>query len=69
MAAAVLLSKRLVDALQPGETLFDKTVKGFAVRRQMRHPVYMLKARINGRQRWITIGRHGAPWTVEKAVL
>ena len=67
MTAAVLLSKRLVDALQPGETLFDTTVKGFAVRRQLRHPVYMLKARINGRQRWITIGRHGAPWTVETA--
>lgn len=40
---------------------------GFAVRRQRRHPVYLLKVRINGKQRWFTIGQHGAPWTVETA--
>jgi len=67
LANSVHLSKRLVDALGQGETLFDTTVKGFSVRRQRRHPVYMLKVRINGRQRWITIGQHGAPWTVETA--
>lgn len=61
------LSKRSVDALRPGEILFDTTVKGFLVRRQRRHAVYILKVRINRRQRWITIGQHGAPWTVETA--
>ena len=61
------LSKRIVDSLGPGETIFDSTVKGFAVRRQHRHPVYVLKVRINGKQRWFTIGQHGAPWTVETA--
>jgi integrase len=29
--------------------------------------VYVLKARISGKPRWLTIGRHGAPWTPEKA--
>lgn len=61
------LSKRIVDSLGQGEVIFDSTVKGFAVRRQRRHPVYVLKVRINGKQRWFTIGEHGAPWTVETA--
>jgi hypothetical protein len=30
--------------------------------RQRIRKVYLLKARLNGRQRWITIGEHGAPW-------
>ena len=67
MTKSVRLSKRLVDALKPGEILFDTTVKGFLVRRQQRYAVYGLKARINGRQRWLSIGQHGAPWTVETA--
>lgn len=36
-------------------------------RRHRRHVVYALKVRINSRQRWITIGEHGSPWTVESA--
>lgn len=67
MTSSVRLSKRLVDALEPGEMLFDTTVKGFLVRRQLRYAVYCLKVRINGRQRWLSIGQHGAPWTVETA--
>lgn len=67
MSASKRLSKRTIDALQPGEIAFDDTVKGFMARRQRRHIVYVVKVRINGRQRWITIGQHGAPWTVETA--
>ena len=29
--------------------------------------VYDLKTRVNGRQRWFTIGKHGAPWTPDTA--
>lgn len=47
--------------------ILDSTVKGFAVRRQRQRAVYILKVRMNGRQRWFTIGQHGAPWTVETA--
>jgi len=47
--------------------IFDSTVKGFAVRRQRQRAVYILKVRMNGKQRWFTIGQHGAPWTVETA--
>lgn len=44
-------------------------VSGFGVRRQKSPAVsYFLKYRtVDGRQRWQTIGRHGAPWTPDMA--
>ena len=43
-------------------------VAGFGVRRQRRAAVYVLKYRDgSGRQRFLTIGRHGSPWTPETA--
>ena len=44
-------------------------VTGFAARRQKGDAVaYVVKYRTaDGRQRWATIGRHGAPWTPEMA--
>lgn len=50
-----------------GELLWDSDVLGFGVRRQARAPVYFVKTRIGARQRWLTIGKHGSPWTVETA--
>ena len=61
------ITKRTVDALKPGELVWDAEVKGFGVRCQRAAKVYVLKTRVGGRQRWITIGRHGSPWTPEKA--
>jgi len=62
------ITKRSVEALKPGETLWDAEVKGFGVRRQRSEArTYLVKTRISGRQRWMTIGRHGSPWTVESA--
>ena len=61
------ITKRTVEMLAPQATVWDLHVKGFGVRRQRARRVYFLKARINGRQRWITIGDHGAPWTPETA--
>jgi integrase len=59
---------REVRALQPGETIWDNVVRGFGVRRQTDVAAYVLKTRTQeGRQRWITIGRHGAPWTPDAA--
>jgi len=56
---------REVRALNPGEIIWDGVVPGFAARRQEGAAVaYILKYRtLEGRQRWHTIGRHGAPWT------
>jgi integrase len=56
-----------VKSLRPGETFWDSDVRGFGVRRQRRDPVYVLKTRIDGRQRFLTIGTHGKGWTVDSA--
>lgn len=61
------ITKRTIDSLKPGAMVWDSEVKGFGVRCQRAAKVYVLKTRIGGLQRWITIGRHGSPWTTEKA--
>jgi len=57
---------RAVQGLRPNETIWDGTVKGFGVRRQRLDPIYVVKYRVFGKQRFVTIGRHGV-WTPEKA--
>jgi Arm DNA-binding domain/Phage integrase, N-terminal SAM-like domain len=65
------ITKRTVDQLLPGSgnlLLWDCDVKGFGVRcRTSGAKYYFVKMRIGRRQRWITIGRHGSPWTPETA--
>ena len=60
---------REIRALAPAETVWDAAVPGFGARRQNGNAVaYVLKFRTaEGRQRWHTIGRHGAPWTPDTA--
>src|SRR5271169_5840969 len=60
---------RQVRALQPTEIVWDASVAGFGARRQAGDAVsYFLKYRTtDGRQRWLTIGRHGSPWTPDTA--
>jgi integrase len=55
--------------LGEGWTLWDTRVSGFCARRRKSAAVfYALKYRTGeGRQRWHTIGRHGAPWTPDAA--
>jgi integrase len=62
---------REVRALGPGETVWDAAVPGFGARRQTGAAVsFFLKYRnAEGRQRWHSIGRLGAPWTPEAARL
>ncbi len=55
------ITKRTVDSLKPGGLVWDSEVKGFGVRCQRTAKTYVLKTRIGGLQRWITIGRHGSP--------
>jgi integrase len=61
------ITKAMVEALRPGETIWDAEIKGFAARCQRRDRVYVLKYRSKGQQRWFTIGKHGSPWTAELA--
>lgn len=58
------ITKRTVDALMPGTTdtfLWDESTPGFGVRcRPSGAKIYFLKYRTrSGRQRWLTLGRHG----------
>jgi integrase len=57
-----------VKQLRPGQILWDADLKGFCIRRRAGGTLtYAVKARVKGRQTWITIGRHGSPWTPETA--
>jgi integrase len=67
MEAAMKITKRLVDGLGQNTVVWDKEIKGFGVRRQTDGAFYILRYRHKGKQRQITIGRHGSPWTVETA--
>src|SRR5438067_851839 len=68
MAERRRIGLREIRALKPGEQVWDITVPGFHARRQKDTVAYVLFYRTpEGRQRWHTIGRHGAPWTPETA--
>lgn len=62
MAGTKRITADVVEAVSPGETVWDIEVRGFGVRRQSRDTVYVLKTRIAGAQRYLTIGRHGSSW-------
>src|ERR1700722_1047250 len=65
------LTKRNIDGLIPGDkryTAFDTDLAGFALRVSPDGAKsYAVKYRAAGVQRWLTIGRHGSPWTPESA--
>src|SRR5436190_6440538 len=69
MATRHRIGLRQVRALKPEEIVWDASLPGFGARRQRSEAVsYVLFYRTTeGRQRWFTIGRHGAPWTPESA--
>jgi integrase len=73
MGMEAKITKRTVDQLSRTECdsiLWDTEIKGFGVRcRRSGAKHYLLKTRVGGRQRWLTIGRHGSPWTPDKARL
>ena len=71
---AVKITKRNVDATAPGKRdlfLWDAEVKGFGLKvTPTGYKIYMLQYRMGGRDtptRRYTIGKHGSPWTPDKA--
>jgi integrase len=67
-----MITIKSIAAIPPNRTEWDggkDAVAGFGARRQKSLAVaYVLKYRTaSGRQRWHTIGRHGAPWTPDLA--
>ncbi len=67
MASKRRITKTVVDKLKPGEIVWDTEINGFGARCQKQARVYVLKTREGGRQRWFTLGRHGAPLTPDDA--
>jgi integrase len=71
MPMRLRLTKTVVDGLEArrGElVVYDDDVKRLALRvYPTGRKVYLLRLRVDGRQRWYTIGAHGDPWTVETA--
>ena len=69
MATKRRIGLRDIRNLAPGQVIWDASVSGFGARRQKGAAVsYMVFYRTQGgRQRWHTIGRHGAPWTPDTA--
>jgi len=69
MAKKLKIGLREVRALGLGDHIWDSVVSGFYVRRQKSDAItYAVFYRTSeGRQRWQTIGRHGSPWTPDKA--
>ena len=62
------ITKRTVDAAQPGKAYWDGELKGFGLRVSAGGvKSYVVKYRHGTAQRWMTIGRHGSPWTPETA--
>lgn len=61
------ITKRSVEALEPGQTLFDTDVRGFGARRQTGAITYFVKTTVKGQQQWLTIGQHGSPFTPDSA--
>jgi integrase len=63
------IGQRHVKALGPGEVVWDSAVIGFGARRQRSEAIsyFVFYRTAEGRQRWQTIGRHGAPWVPDTA--
>ena len=67
-----MITLKTVAAIPKNSTVWDEgkgPSAGFGARRQKGDAVaYVVKYRtVDGRQRWATIGRHGAPWTPDLA--
>src|SRR5215831_11782590 len=56
------ITKTTVERLPLNAVLWDQSLVGFGARRQRRYVHYLLRYRLNGHQRFHTIGRHGM-WT------
>lgn len=64
------ITKSQIDDMPANSKIWDSgrgAIPGFGVRKQTRRPAFVLKYSVGGRQHWHTIGKFGAPWTVDQA--
>ena len=65
---AIRITAAALDRMKPGDVTWDTEVRGFGVRYRARDLTYLVKVRIKGKQRVLTIGRHGkGAWGPETA--
>ncbi|MBF0615176.1 MAG: tyrosine-type recombinase/integrase [Magnetococcales bacterium] len=68
---AIKLTKRIVDAAQPGDKdvfMFDEDLTGFGLKiTPAGRKVYLVQYRFQENKKRATIGAHGSPWTVDQA--
>lgn len=60
------IGPQTVAAMKQGDVVWDRDLRRFGARRRKDSVTYFVKARIDGRQRWINVGRHG-PTTAAEA--
>ena len=63
----VKINKSAVDKLTVGDKIWDSEIAGFGVRANKGSKTYVLKTILHGKQKFITIGKHGAPYTPDAA--
>ncbi len=65
--SAIRITKSRVDAMKPGEQVWDADIAGFGIVANKNSKTYKLKYMFQGRQRMMSLGKHGAPLTVDQA--
>jgi len=57
----IVMTNRTIEALQAGQTAWDKEVAGFGARKQTAagKVSFILKTRVNGEQKLLTLGKFG----------
>ena len=61
------ITARIVQGLDAGAMFWDTEITGFGIRCQSQSRTYVLKTRFGGKVVWLTIGKHGSPWTPDSA--
>ncbi|MBT3071447.1 tyrosine-type recombinase/integrase [Rhodomicrobium sp. Az07] len=68
MADRSRINLATLKTLPPQQVAWDDSLKGFGAKANANGTVtFFVKTRVNGKQRWFTIGKRGSPWTVETA--
>lgn len=67
MSFSAKVTLATIQRLAPGDIVWDTQIKGFGARKRNDAVTYFFKKRMAGEQRWLTIGKHGSPWTPESA--
>ena len=60
------IGRQSAASLRPGDIIWDSQLRRFGARCRPRATTYFIKVRIDGRQRWFTLGKHG-PLTANEA--